>query len=104
LNDPSNTQRIQELSEPSYAKAMPITGLSTDSKLVSGPTEPVSLSKLMSLSESVNAVKEELDAFKMVHISFGLGPGPRTGFMNADGRISLDDFRRVTNLFLCSSY
>ena len=47
----------------------------------------------MSLSNS-GVMRKELDAFKIVHISFGAGPAPRTGLLNDKGFISIDEFAR----------
>jgi hypothetical protein len=70
-----------------------------------GRSETFELSELVSLSQSVKmkrAFMEELDAFKQVHISFGRGPGPRTGVLNSAGEFSLYHFYQQA--FLASQW
>ncbi|KAF8858658.1 hypothetical protein BDZ45DRAFT_622010 [Acephala macrosclerotiorum] len=84
LNDPAKVEQLQKLS---VEKKAPTSSASESTQLIS-------LSKLMSLSERRYATPEDLDAFKMVHISFGSWLGPRTGFPIVEGRVSPENFQR----------
>ncbi len=54
----------------------------------------ISVLDLMSLSDTRYHTKVEFNTFKMIHISFGYGNGPRSGYMNSGGLVSLTEFQQ----------
>lgn len=60
-----------------------------DDPYPAGSSQGMSLSDLLSLCRAKYPVKEEIESFKMIHLSFGPGPWPRTGLFNDKRRMSL---------------